>query len=155
MPSPLPPSPNGSRPSARAAAHCPSCGAGIAADQRYCLACGARLQPVRAEVRAAIDGWRGVGPAAPIVGTLAPGTGDDDADLTPVPVPAPWQSAAAVLAVLAFGVFAGGVANPSLSFALAPQQPTITARCRDRSRRKPDQPTSSPALSGNLAQARA
>lgn len=91
---------------------CSSCGARLAADQRYCLACGER----RGAIPAAVAQWLSI-------------VDSDKADTTraaPVPaseagegaarssyMPAPRSAAIAVLTVLGFGVLLGGLTGPA------------------------------------------
>lgn len=93
---------------------CSSCGARLAADQRYCLACGER----RGAIPAAVAQWLSI-------------VDSDKADVTPVApasvigeemgegearssyMPAPRSAAIAVLTVLGFGVLLGGLTGPA------------------------------------------
>jgi phosphatidylinositol-3-phosphatase len=98
---------------------CPSCSAPLAADQRYCVACGARR-----------------GPLPPFVAALLPTRAPLDVleiEETPEPglaLPGPWATGLAVLALLAFGILVGSIVSPSAQGTGAPpvlvayQQPT-------------------------------
>ncbi len=115
------------RPGSPAAASCPACGAPLAADQRYCVECGARRGPLPAIVCEAIgaathahareagrdeEGRERVGGEG--VGREAPAEA--------LPLPTPRAAAVAVMALLAFGVLIGSsIAPVALSGANAPR----------------------------------
>ncbi len=92
------------RSGAPASGGCPACGAPLAADQRYCVECGARrgpLPPLIAQLIA--KGEHAQEPQA-----LA----KENAAET-LPLPTPRAAAVAVMALLAFGVLLGSAINPS------------------------------------------
>ena len=105
---------------------CSSCGAPLAADQRYCLSCGARdgaprLDPVAlargAGARAARTGRRASVRVARRRASLA------------FPAPSPSVIAAAALALFGFGVFAGTLGGPGAADTLAAAaRPIIVVR---------------------------
>ncbi|MCW2986543.1 MAG: hypothetical protein JWR63_4113, partial [Conexibacter sp.] len=79
---------------------CRPCGSPLAADQRYCLECGARNGPPRLD-------WK-----AMVAGAGAPAGSAEQADDVGPGLPSPRVAAALVLGVLAFGVVAGHAAGP-------------------------------------------
>jgi hypothetical protein len=94
--------------------NCSSCGARLAVDQRYCLACGER----RGAIPAAVARWLSIvdppaeaenPPAA--AAALAAATGEEES--TRRYMPEPRSTAIAVLTVLAFGVLLGGLTGPA------------------------------------------
>src|SRR5947199_7423030 len=91
---------------------CPECGRAVAADQRYCVRCGARLgaEPgVRAVAwQSSPEGaaWQAASGGAPAAG----GTRS---------LPPPRVAAALVLAVLGFGVLVGAAVSPGVEGTLA------------------------------------
>jgi hypothetical protein len=92
---------------------CKGCGARLAADQRYCLACGER----RGAIPAAVAEWLSiVDPAeAEAASTAAPtpastAVGEPSARSY---MPTPRSAAIAVLTVLGFGVVLGGLTGPA------------------------------------------
>src|SRR3954469_25857505 len=83
---------------------CRSCGSPLAADQRYCLECGARSGPPRLD-------WRSMlAPAAGV--SAAPAAAPEHDDGVGPGLPTPRVAAALVLGVLAFGVVVGNAAGP-------------------------------------------
>jgi hypothetical protein len=100
---------------------CKECGASLAADQRYCLACGARRGPLPPEV---LD-WLsivelsksaeapGAGVAVAAAGEIAEAA-EEDEDGEPLTryMPEPKTAAVAVMALLAFGVLLGAATGP-------------------------------------------
>ena len=105
---------------------CATCGAPLAADQRYCLECGARRGPARLDPLAHARGAAG-GAAAALVAPAAT-TGDGSALAT---VPAllalgrPRVLAIAAMLVLGFGVAVGAAAGPPAATGLPPGSPKI------------------------------
>jgi phosphatidylinositol-3-phosphatase len=90
---------------------CSSCGARLAVDQRYCLACGER----RGAIPAAVAQWLsivepGEADATPLAATAA--VADEDAS-TRSYMPEPRSAAVAVMCLLAFGVLLGGLTGPA------------------------------------------
>jgi phosphatidylinositol-3-phosphatase len=88
---------------------CSSCGARLAVDQRYCLACGER----RGAIPAAVAQWLsivepGEADAAPASAAVA----DEDAS-TQSYMPEPRSAAVAIMCLLAFGVLLGGLTGPA------------------------------------------
>lgn len=93
---------------------CGSCGARLAADQRYCLSCGER----RGAIPAAVAQWLSiVEPAVeakPAEAAAAdPPPGDRGEASQRSFMPAPRSAAIAVLTVLGFGVLLGGLTGPA------------------------------------------
>lgn len=84
---------------------CPTCAAPLAADQRYCLACGARDAPPRVEWRALL------GPPPKPAERAAPARAHG--------LPAPRAAATLLLVVLGFGVVVGGALSPGVDRTLA------------------------------------
>ncbi|MCW2995892.1 MAG: hypothetical protein JWQ18_3387, partial [Conexibacter sp.] len=84
---------------------CRTCGSPLAADQRYCLECGARNGPPRLD-------WKAMVVAAPPADLPA----EQDDGVGPG-LPSPRIAAALVLGVLAFGVVVGHGAGPGASAA--------------------------------------
>ncbi len=110
---------SGGGPDASPLSCCGECGERLAHDQRYCVECGARRGPLRPAIAELIGvGPRpGLGPAQPGVeeSTASEGAADGDAQLdwrSRVTMPSPAVAAAAVMAVLAFGVLVGSAASP-------------------------------------------
>jgi hypothetical protein len=96
-------------------AHCHACSAPLAHDQRYCIECGERRDPLPREI-------------AGLIATAVAAGRDDSAPADDVPAPEPgrsgWQSlggsmpaprvaAVAVMSLLAFGVLLGSVVSPA------------------------------------------
>ncbi|HWH93172.1 MAG TPA: alkaline phosphatase family protein [Baekduia sp.] len=94
----------------RASMPCSACGSPLAADQRYCLECGARNGPPRLDWRAMV----GAEPAPEHHDVLGPG------------LPSPRIAAALILGVLAFGVVVGNAAGPGASAADAGGRSNVT-----------------------------
>ena len=94
---------------------CNSCGARLAADQRYCLNCGER----RGAIPAAVAQWLSiVEPAAEgepaEAAAVAPSPQDEGEEASQARyMPAPRSAAIAVLTVLGFGVLLGGLTGPA------------------------------------------
>jgi hypothetical protein len=91
---------------------CKSCGARLAADQRYCLACGER----RGAIPAAIAQWLSIVDPPEAANATPPATPDSAAgeeSSTRSYMPAPRSAAIAVLTVLGFGVVLGGLTGPA------------------------------------------
>jgi hypothetical protein len=90
---------------------CKSCGARLAVDQRYCLACGERC----GAIPAAIARWLSIvepaseAEAAPAVASAAE---LDEGDARRY-MPEPRSAAVAVMCLLAFGVILGGLTGPA------------------------------------------
>jgi phosphatidylinositol-3-phosphatase len=78
---------------------CPECGAGLAADQRWCLGCGARTARARPELLAALLA-PGDAPAEPARSERRPA------------LPSPRAAATAILLVLGFGCAIGTTVAP-------------------------------------------
>src|SRR4051812_23407724 len=91
---------------------CRSCGSPLAADQRYCLACGSRNGPPRLDWRAMVT------PPAELAAEHDDGVGPG--------LPSPRVAAALVLGVLAFGVVVGHAAGPGAPAADAGGRPNLT-----------------------------
>jgi hypothetical protein len=119
---------NGSR--AGIGAACANCGARLATDQRYCLACGTRRGPLPAAVDSTLHEMRAT-PVAPIP-TPEP--------VAPVPeprapfglqMPTPRVASLLVMAVLSFGVVAGSLTGPggveSLAHSFVISLPHVTS----------------------------
>ncbi len=94
------------------ASSCSACGAGLVADQRYCLACGER----RGALPAAVAEWLSIVPEATPRGE-APSPAVDaleqDEDPPRSYMPEPRTAAVAVMALLAFGVLLGAATGPA------------------------------------------
>jgi hypothetical protein len=93
---------------------CKGCGARLAVDQRYCLACGAR----RGAIPAAVAQWLSIveppdqaDATPPSASALAVAPGEEAS--TRSYMPAPRSAAIAVLTVLGFGVVLGGLTGPA------------------------------------------
>jgi hypothetical protein len=96
-----------------AVAGCQACGAPLAADQRYCVECGARRGPLPAFVAALIaTGGSGDGLAGGPPGLGSSEAGSEDAGASVLPMPTPRAAAVAVMALLAFGVLIGSAISP-------------------------------------------
>jgi phosphatidylinositol-3-phosphatase len=99
----------------RSVFRCAGCDTRLAADQRYCVECGARRGPLPAEIAALIGAIHEQGPPP----SLPPGTplGDSLADDDERPqasafaLPGPRATAIAVMGMLAFGVVIGSLAG--------------------------------------------
>jgi hypothetical protein len=91
---------------------CSSCGARLAVDQRYCLACGER----RGAIPAAVSRWLSI-VDSPAEAAAAPPAATASAAAEEAPtrsyMPAPRSAAIAVLTVLGFGVLLGGLTGPA------------------------------------------
>jgi len=91
---------------------CSSCGARLAVDQRYCLACGER----RGAIPAAVAQWLSIvdspddAAAAPPAASAS--VGGDEAPARSF-MPEPRSAAVAVMCLLAFGVLLGGLTGPA------------------------------------------
>lgn len=100
------------------ASACGDCGATLAVDQRYCLRCGARRGPLPATV----GKWLSIVPSAAEQAGVASGdpvaagagAADPADDSSPLDryMPEPRVAAIAVMSLLAFGVFLGGLTGP-------------------------------------------
>jgi phosphatidylinositol-3-phosphatase len=89
---------------APAVASCPDCGARLAADQRYCVECGARRGPLPPLVAQLIaKGEHAQEPHELVEENAAEG----------LPLPTPRAAAVAVMALLAFGVLLGSAIDPA------------------------------------------
>lgn len=92
---------------------CSSCGARLAVDQRYCLACGER----RGAIPAAVAQWLSIvdpseaNAASPAASEAAVATGEEAS--TRSYMPEPRSAAVAVMCLLAFGVLLGGLTGPA------------------------------------------
>ena len=116
-----------------AAASCASCGAALAADQRYCLSCGARrgaLPAAVADASRADERGRPAATDAPPrrAAPAALPRGDDERSASRSFMPSPRAAAVAVMALLAFGVVLGSADQP----ARAERRPRL-----DRARSEP------------------
>ncbi|HEY6758690.1 MAG TPA: zinc ribbon domain-containing protein, partial [Baekduia sp.] len=80
------------------AVHCPSCGAALAPDQRYCLSCGTRVADFRVD-------WMA------LLATAPPPVAGASAAAADGGLPSPRVAAALVLGVLAFGSVVGDAAT--------------------------------------------
>jgi hypothetical protein len=97
----------------RSALRCAECDAGLAHDQRYCVECGARRGPLPPEIAGLVGAIREQGPEP----DLPPGTPLADSlaadDRRPpafgLTMPGPRAAAAAVMAMLGFGVIVGSL----------------------------------------------
>lgn len=92
---------------------CSACGSGMAADQRYCLACGERHGPLPA----AVAEWLSIVPAGSVGATpndegAAAAAPEEDDDPLRRYMPEPRTAAVAVMALLAFGVLLGAATGP-------------------------------------------
>ena len=97
----------------RSTLRCADCDAPLAHDQRYCVECGARRGPLPAEIAALIGAIHEQGPepalpsGTPLAESLA------DVDRRPpafgFTMPGPRAAAAAVMAMLGFGVIVGSL----------------------------------------------
>ncbi|HEX3608702.1 MAG TPA: alkaline phosphatase family protein [Solirubrobacterales bacterium] len=93
---------------------CASCGAALAASQRYCLECGERRGPLPT----AVAKWLSIVEPAAAADAAAPsapapaGEPSDDEALATRYMPEPRTAAVAVMALLAFGVLLGGLTGP-------------------------------------------
>jgi phosphatidylinositol-3-phosphatase len=91
---------------------CSSCGARLAADQRYCLACGER----RGAIPAAVAQWLSIvdspdeAAAAPAAASAS--VAGEEASARSF-MPEPRSAAVAVMCLLAFGVLLGGLTGPA------------------------------------------
>ncbi len=92
---------------------CSSCGARLAADQRYCLACGER----RGAIPAAVAKWLSIveppAEASPAPEAVLTSGADAEEASRRRYMPEPRSAAVAVLIVLAFGVVLGGLTGPA------------------------------------------
>ncbi len=97
------------------ASSCSACGAGLGADQRYCLACGERRGPLPA----AVAEWLSIVPPESAVADegefagVAATAGAEDEDPLRRYMPEPRTAAVAVMALLAFGVLLGAATGPA------------------------------------------
>lgn len=93
---------------------CKSCGARLAVDQRYCLACGER----RGAIPAAVARWLSIvdpdeaAAASPPPAAAAVSTAEEEDSLRRY-MPEPRSAAVAVMCLLAFGVLLGGLTGPA------------------------------------------
>ncbi len=97
------------------AERCADCGAGLGADQRYCLKCGARHGPLPAAIAKRIDSLTKSGSekAANGAAAAAAKTGKAQAKSERWDfMPSPQVAAVAVMALLAAGVVLGSVTSP-------------------------------------------
>lgn len=100
-----------------AAASCGSCAAVLAADQRYCLECGARRGPLPAASAKWLsivqpDPSSGATSGGPAVESGVDGADPEDSSLVERYMPEPRSAAIAVMALLAFGVVVGATTGP-------------------------------------------
>jgi len=101
------------RPRAPGFAGCPACGAPLAADQRYCVECGARRGPLPPFVAQLIARPGGPVRESPESGSEEAGPdGSEEHDAGALPLPTPRAAAVAVMALLAFGVLVGSAVSP-------------------------------------------
>jgi phosphatidylinositol-3-phosphatase len=97
---------------------CSACGARLAPDQRYCLACGERRAPLPAAVASWLsivppDPGLGEGPSGDAPATVAAASaGAEEEEPLSRYMPEPRTAAVAVMALLAFGVLLGGATGP-------------------------------------------
>jgi phosphatidylinositol-3-phosphatase len=95
--------------------HCAECDARLAHDQRYCVECGARRGPLRADVAQMIGAIHEQGPAAtlpadaPLADSLA--GMDERPPRAEFRMPGPRAAAVAVMCMLGFGVIVGSLAG--------------------------------------------
>jgi phosphatidylinositol-3-phosphatase len=92
---------------------CNSCGARLAADQRYCLVCGER----RGAIPAAVAQWLSIvepdeADAVPSAASAPAVAGGEEAPSRSY-MPEPRSAAVAVMCLLAFGVLLGGLTGPA------------------------------------------
>lgn len=98
---------------------CRACRSPLAADQRYCLECGARNGPPRLD-------WRALVVPAEAEVVTAPGEPVAEVDHAGVGLPSPRVAAGLVLGVLAFGVVVGHAVGPGAGAADAGGRPNLT-----------------------------
>src|SRR4051812_30261040 len=101
---------------------CRTCGSPLAADQRYCLECGARNGPPRLDWKAMVVGIEADEAGAPAVAEHDDGAGPG--------LPAPRIAAALVLGILALGVVLGHAAGPAAGAADAGGRSNVTILAR-------------------------
>lgn len=90
---------------------CKGCGARLAVDQRYCLACGERRGAIPAAVArwlSIVDSGQAAASPAAVVASVA-----DEEDSPRRYMPEPRSAAVAVMCLLAFGVLLGGLTGPA------------------------------------------
>ena len=97
----------------RSALRCAECDAGLAHDQRYCVECGARRGPLPPEIAGLVGAIRAQGPepdlpaGTPLADSLA--ADDRRPPAFGLAMPGPRPAAAAVMAMLGFGVIVGSL----------------------------------------------
>src|ERR1700761_3885609 len=94
---------------------CEECGTPLAADQAYCLVCGARARPIPARVAVAIsdieDHGHAIAPDDPILAASEAGSEDEDEGARDDLVSSARAGVIALLAMLAVGVVIGGLTS--------------------------------------------
>jgi hypothetical protein len=99
----------------RSVFRCEQCGAGLAHDQRYCVECGTRRGPLPAEIAGLIGAIHEQGPEPDLPeGTPLADSFSEDRNSKPAApfgftMPGPRAAAAAVMAMLGFGVIVGSL----------------------------------------------
>jgi len=101
----------------RSAFRCEECGAGLAHDQRYCVECGTRRGPLPPEIAGLIGAIHEQGPepdlpeGTPLADSLSGDRAAPDGGPFGFAMPGPRAAAAAVMAMLGFGVIIGSLAG--------------------------------------------
>ena len=109
----------------RSAFRCEECGAGLAHDQRYCVECGTRRGPLPAEIAGLIGAIHEQGPepdlpeGTPLADSLSGGQDSTPAAPFGFVMPGPRAAAAAVMAMLGFGVIVGSLVGGTSVVTLA------------------------------------
>jgi len=136
---------------------CRDCGSLVEANQRYCLACGARLGSRSPQFLALLSRYQDpqAGHAAPVPPVGAPSTNPPEPPANGLALPAPRISALLVLVFLGFGVLLGDVASspvtatlaasvrPATTIVPAPPSTTATAPASPPSSSSSSEPASS------------
>jgi hypothetical protein len=99
----------------RSVFRCEECGSGLAHDQRYCVECGTRRGPLPAEIAGLIGAIHEQGPepdlpeGTPLADSLSEDRNSKPAAPFGFTMPGPRAAAAAVMAMLGFGVIVGSL----------------------------------------------